>query len=74
MVVLGGTGTFIGPWIGAFFIGALFAYGDIYVGGYHPILSGVLIILVMKFMPGGIMGLAEKVPHLYSRASARRSR
>jgi branched-chain amino acid transport system permease protein len=62
MVVLGGTGTILGPWIGAFFIGALFAYGDIYVGGYHPILSGVLIVLVMKFMPGGIVGLAGQVP------------
>ena len=61
MVVLGGTGTIFGPWIGAFFVGALFAYGDIYFGGYHPVFSGVLIILVMLFMPGGIVGLGEKL-------------
>jgi len=72
MVVLGGTGTILGPWIGAFFIGALFAYGDVYVGGYHPILSGVLIVLVMKFMPGGIMGLVGKVPELRMGGSAGR--
>ena len=61
MVVRGGTGTIFGPWIGAFFVGALFAYGDIYFGGYHPVFSGVLIILVMLFMPGGIVGLGEKL-------------
>jgi len=61
MVVLGGTGTIFGPWIGAFFVGALFAYGDIYFGGYHPVFSGVLIILVMLFMPAGIVGLGEKL-------------
>jgi len=61
MVVLGGTGTIFGPWIGAIVIGALFAYGDIYVGGYHPVLSGALIILVMLFMPSGLIGLGEKI-------------
>lgn len=74
MVVLGGTGSIFGPWIGAFLIGALFAYGDIYVGGYHPVLSGILIILVMKFMPGGIMGLIESFPGWYKRRAAQRSR
>jgi branched-chain amino acid transport system permease protein len=62
MVVLGGTGTIIGPVIGALIVSAIFAYGDIYFGGYHPIFSGLLIILVMRFMPGGIMGLIAKAP------------
>jgi branched-chain amino acid transport system permease protein len=65
MVVLGGTGTVIGPVIGAVIVSAIFAYGDIYFGGYHPIFSGLLIILVMRFMPGGIMGLVTKVPDLF---------
>jgi branched-chain amino acid transport system permease protein len=55
--VLGGTGTIMGPVIGAFAIAWMFSYGSVYFGGFHPIASGVLIILVMKFMPGGIMGL-----------------
>jgi branched-chain amino acid transport system permease protein len=62
VVVLGGTGTVVGPLIGAFIVTALFAYGDIYFGGYQPIVSGLLIILVMRFMPGGIMGLLVKAP------------
>lgn len=67
MVVLGGTGTVIGPVIGALIVSALFAYGDIYFGGYHPIVSGLLIILVMKFLPGGIMSLVVRVPQLWQR-------
>jgi branched-chain amino acid transport system permease protein len=65
MVVLGGTGSVIGPVIGSLIVSALFAYGDIYFGGYHPIVSGLLIILVMKFMPGGIMSIIVKVPGLW---------
>ena len=60
IVVLGGTGTVFGPVIGAFIVSALFAYGDIYFAGYHPIVSGLLIILVMLFMPEGIMGLRRQ--------------
>jgi len=62
--VLGGNGTILGPIIGAFVVGALFTYGDVYVGQIHPMLSGIIIILVMKFMPTGIMGLKDRIsPH-----------
>jgi branched-chain amino acid transport system permease protein len=59
--ILGGNGTILGPIIGAFIISALFSYADIYVGQVHPMVSGVIIVLVMKFMPTGIMGLREKI-------------
>jgi len=61
MCVLGGTGTIMGPVIGALFMTALFSFGDIYFAQTHPIISGVLIILVMKFMPNGIIGLKDKI-------------
>jgi branched-chain amino acid transport system permease protein len=61
MCVLGGNGTILGPVIGALFATALFTVGDIYFPRTHPILSGVLIILVMKFMPGGIIGLKDRI-------------
>jgi branched-chain amino acid transport system permease protein len=61
MCVLGGNGTIIGPIIGAFFITALFSFGDVYFKGTHPIVSGLLIILVMRFMPGGLIGLKDKI-------------
>jgi branched-chain amino acid transport system permease protein len=60
MCVLGGTGTIIGPVIGALFMTALFSFGDKYFAQTHPIISGVLIILVMKFMPSGIIGLKDR--------------
>jgi branched-chain amino acid transport system permease protein len=59
--VLGGNGTIAGPIIGAFVVGAIFSYGDVLVGQIHPMLTGLLIILVMKFMPTGIMGLKDKI-------------
>jgi branched-chain amino acid transport system permease protein len=67
MVVLGGTGTVVGPVIGSLIVSALFAYGDIYFGGYHPIFSGLLIILVMRFMPAGLMGLFSRAPQIWRR-------
>ena len=61
MCVLGGTGTIMGPVIGAFFMTAIFSFGDVYFAQTHPIVSGVLIILVMKFMPTGIIGLKDRI-------------
>ena len=61
MCVLGGNGTIMGPIIGSFFITALFSFGDVYFKGTHPIVSGLLIILVMRFMPGGLIGLKDKI-------------
>jgi branched-chain amino acid transport system permease protein len=61
MCVLGGNGTIMGPIIGAFFITAIFSFGDVYFKGTHPMVSGLLIILVMKFMPEGLMGLMGKI-------------
>jgi branched-chain amino acid transport system permease protein len=58
--VLGGNGTVLGPVIGAFVIGALFSFGDVYVGKMYPMVSGILIILVMKYMPTGIIGLKDR--------------
>jgi len=59
--VLGGNGTIVGPIIGSFFITALFSLGIVYMAQTHPIVSGVLIILVMKFMPTGLIGLKDKI-------------
>jgi branched-chain amino acid transport system permease protein len=61
MCVLGGNGTISGPIIGAFFITAIFSFGDVYFKGTHPIVSGLLIILVMRFMPTGLVGLKDKI-------------
>jgi len=59
--VLGGNGTILGPIIGAFVVAALFSYADVYLGQTHPMFSGILIILVMKFLPTGLMGLKDRI-------------
>jgi len=59
--VLGGNGTLMGPIIGAFIVVTLFTFGENLVGRVHPMLSGILILLVMKYLPTGIWGLREKV-------------
>ena len=56
MVVLGGTGTILGPWLGALIVYAITWYGGKYFPGWHPVILGVLMILVMLFLPSGIMG------------------
>ena len=66
MVVLGGTGTIPGPWIGALVIYFIAWYGDKYFPGWHPIILGVIIIGVMLFLPSGLMGVGEKVARLGS--------
>ena len=67
MCVIGGTGTVMGPVIGAFFMTAVFTLADIYFVEINPVIAGVLIILVMKFMPTGLIGLRDK---LSSRSSS----
>jgi branched-chain amino acid transport system permease protein len=61
MCVMGGSGTIIGPVIGAFFMNALLAITDIYFVQVHPIVAGILIILVMKFMPRGLVGVIDTI-------------
>jgi branched-chain amino acid transport system permease protein len=69
MVVLGGTGTILGPWIGALIVYFIAWYGDKYFPGWHPVILGVIIILVMLFMPSGIMGIGENVNQLWRKGS-----
>lgn len=55
MCVMGGSGTLLGPVIGAFVMTAIFSAANVWLPGAHPILSGGLIVAVMLFMPNGIL-------------------
>jgi branched-chain amino acid transport system permease protein len=61
MCVIGGSGTLMGPIIGAFFMTAVFTVADIYFVEINPIMAGLLIIIVMRFMPGGLVGLKDLI-------------
>lgn len=69
MVVLGGTGTIFGPWVGALVVYFIAWYGDKYFPGWHPVILGVIIIFVMLFMPAGLMGIGENVNQMWRKGS-----
>lgn len=55
IVIIGGIGTVTGPIIGAIFITLLSEnLADFYT--YHLIITGVILILAIRFMPSGIWG------------------
>ncbi len=69
MVVLGGAGTIVGPWIGALLIYAITYYGNSFAPGYTPIMAGVIIILVMLFLPSGLTGLGRRMAGVVKRGA-----
>ncbi len=60
MCVIGGSGTVIGPIVGSLVMTAVFSAANIYFPTIHPIFSGIIIIVVMLFMPNGIMRLKTR--------------
>jgi len=67
MVYIGGQGTILGPVIGAVFFVALRQYLLLNVGEYHLIIFGGLFILVVLFLPGGIVSIWKKLQTAISR-------
>jgi branched-chain amino acid transport system permease protein len=67
MVYIGGQGTILGPIVGAIFFVALRQYLVLNVGEYHLIIFGSLFILVVLFLPGGIVSLWGKLQNVLSR-------
>jgi branched-chain amino acid transport system permease protein len=61
MVYIGGTGTVLGPIIGAIFFVVLKQFLIQNVGQYHLIIFGSLFILVVLFLPGGIISVWKKI-------------
>ena len=67
MAYIGGTGTIIGPIIGSvFFVGIkqLLVWN---VGEYHLIIFGVLFILIVLFLPGGLVEVWQKIRKFLTR-------
>jgi branched-chain amino acid transport system permease protein len=63
--VLGGTGTWIGPIIGGMTLGALpevLRFSDQYRG----VLNGAVLLLVILFLPKGIVGIPEMIHDFFS--------
>ena len=67
MVYIGGQGTIIGPIIGAVFFVLLREYLAQTLGEYHLIVFGVLFILVVLFLPGGLVEAWGKIRKFFSK-------
>jgi branched-chain amino acid transport system permease protein len=67
MTLIGGAGSFVGPMLGSVIYTLLQAVVKMYTV-YWPLTIGTIILLIVLFMPGGVLGLIEK------RIKARRER
>ena len=64
IVFVGGVGTIIGPIIGSVFFVLLKQFLSLYLpGGMHVAVFGVLFIIVVLFLPEGLVELITKVRH-----------
>jgi branched-chain amino acid transport system permease protein len=67
MAYIGGTGTIIGPIIGSVFFVLLKQLLVWNVGEYHLIIFGTLFILIVLFLPGGLVEAWQKIKKLLAR-------
>jgi urea transport system permease protein len=57
-VAVGGRGTLVGPIVGAIFVNALKSWATEAYPDYWPIILGGMFLLVVLFLPTGLVGLA----------------
>jgi branched-chain amino acid transport system permease protein len=69
MVFIGGTGTVLGPIIGAVFFVVVKEFLVLNVGEYHLIVFGMLFVLVVIFLPGGIISAWKQIQNAITRRS-----
>jgi len=67
-VAVGGRGTLIGPIVGAVFVNALKSWATRAYPDYWLIILGGMFLLVVLFLPRGLVGLAEHAVALFKRA------
>jgi branched-chain amino acid transport system permease protein len=67
-VVIGGAGTLVGPVIGSIFLVVLSEIFANNLGQAHLIIFGFLFILVVLLLPQGLMGGANLIPRVMTRA------
>jgi len=71
IVFVGGVGTILGPIIGAVFFVLLKQIFSLYLpGGLHLAVFGVLFIIVVLFLPGGLIELFAKLRDRFSGGSS----
>jgi len=74
MAYIGGTGTIIGPVVGSIFFVVLKELLVLNVGEYHLIIFGTLFVLVVLFLPGGLVEAWTRVQKALRRSMRARPR
>jgi branched-chain amino acid transport system permease protein len=72
MAYIGGTGTIIGPIIGSIFFVGLKQFLVWNVGEYHLIIFGTLFILIVLFLPGGLVEAWKRFRRLLQSGSGQK--
>ena len=57
MIIIGGSGRHAGAVIGAILLYSLQFVAEPLVGHYHPLVYGVMLVLVILFLPKGLISL-----------------
>jgi branched-chain amino acid transport system permease protein len=60
MVIVGGSGYFFGPFVGAL-VAVLLPEWLRFIQGYYLVFYAVLVMVMMAFCPTGILGLVERI-------------
>ena len=68
--LIGGLGTIVGPLLGTVLF--VWAQAELNVGGNLHLFTGIALIVVLVFMPGGITGTAQRAWRRLRRGSGRR--
>jgi branched-chain amino acid transport system permease protein len=68
MVIVGGSGYFFGPFVGAL-VAVLLPEWTRFTEGYYLLIYAALVMVMMAFFPSGLLGLVERV----SKAATRRA-
>jgi branched-chain amino acid transport system permease protein len=66
MVIVGGSGYFLGPFVGAL-VAILAPEWLRFTEGYYLIIYALLVMVLMAFCPTGLIGLAERAAAAWSR-------
>ena len=70
MVVVGGSGTFFGPVLGAV-IGVLVPEWLRFAQGWYLVAFGAAVVLLMRWLPGGLLGIPDRLRARRTAAVAR---
>lgn len=70
MVIVGGSGYFLGPMLGAALVVVAPEYLR-FTEGYYLIIYGTVVVLLMIFCPSGVMGLGERIANLFRKPAVR---